>query len=92
MMETKSHEGKLRETSDEEDEVADVECSFRVKKRLLPHEEMRLLVLKQRVAKKWETLAKMGTNAREHGGENVNVDWCRGIRPEVEGRINIVTS
>ena len=92
------HDGKEKEqggsteTSDEEDELADMECSSPVKKRLAPHEEMRLVVLKQRVAKKWETLAKVGRNARNNGAGNVGVDWCRSVRPKVEGRINIVTS
>ena len=86
-----TEQGENPQTSDEEDEVADVECSSRIKKRLTPHEEMRLIVLKQRVAKKWEILAKAGRNARNNEAGNDEVDWCRSVRPEVEGRINIVT-
>jgi len=80
------------ESSEEEDEVVDVECSSPVKERLTPDEEMRLFELKQRVAKKWEILAKVGRNIRKNGDANVGVDWCRSVRPEVEGRINVVNS
>ena len=78
--------------SEEEAEVADVECSSPVKERLSPDEENRLFELKQRVAKKWEVLAQVGRNVRKNGAANVGVDWCRSVRPEVEGRINIVNS
>ena len=81
------------ETSDEEDEVAHVEClSPTRKKKLLPDEEARLFELKMKVVRQWETLAKVGKNIRENGAENVAVDWCRSVQPKVEDRINIVTS
>jgi len=79
------------ETSDDEDEVADVEGAT-FKERLASHEEMRLFELTQRVAKNWEIVAKVRRNVRENGAEDVGVDWCRSVKPEVEGRINIVTS
>ena len=87
----KKDQSGYTETSDEEDELADMECSAPVKKRLAPHEEMRLFVLKQRVAKKWEILAKMGRNSQNNEAGNSDIDWCRSVRPKVEGRINIVT-
>lgn len=82
----------VTETSDEEDEVTEVECSSPVKAKLSAYEEMRLFELKKRVAQKWEALAKVRRNERMNGSEDVSVDWCRSVRPIVEGRINVVSS
>ena len=79
------------ETSDEEDDMVEAECSSPVKEKRSSTEQMRLFQLKQRVAKKWEILARMGANARRNGDVKVRVDWCRSVRPTVEGRIKIVT-
>jgi 5'-nucleotidase len=86
----KEHGGST-ETSEDEDEVADVECSSPIKERLSSYEELRLFELKQRITRKWEALAKVGRNVRNNGATDVCVDWCRSVKPEVEGRINIVT-
>jgi len=68
------------------------EGSSPVKEKMDLEEEKRLFELKKRVAKKWEMLAKQGRNMRRNGAGNVGVDWCRSVRPRVEGRINIVSS
>ena len=79
------------DTSEEEDNVAEMECSSLMKEEVNLEEEKRLFELKKRVARKWETLAKIGRNIRRNGAADVGVDWCRSVRPQVEGRINIVS-
>jgi 5'-nucleotidase len=76
------------ETSDAEDDITEAECV----KRRARDEEKRLFELKRRVAMKWELLAKAARNNRKNGAPEVGVDWCRSVRPQVDGRINIVTS
>lgn len=83
--------GDSHESSEAEDDLAEVEYTSPVKEKLSPEEVARLFELKQRVVKKWEILAKVGKNLRRNGAPNVCVDWCRGVRPKVEGRINIVS-
>jgi 5'-nucleotidase len=80
------------ETSDVEDEITQRECMSPSKRRSNLHEDLRLFELKRRVALKWEMLAKAGHNLRKNGAADVSVEWCRSVRPQVEGRINIVTS
>jgi len=81
------------ESSDIEDHIVDEEAVSPVQeKRMGRVEELRLSELKKRVARKWELLGKVRKNIREHGAAEVGVDWCRSVRPRVEGRINVVTS
>jgi 5'-nucleotidase len=87
---TQGEEGT--ESSEEEDDIVEKEGSSPVKEKMDLEEEKRLFELKKRVAKKWEMLAKQGRNMRRNGAGNVGVDWCRSVRPRVEGRINIVSS
>ena len=87
----KRNQGRGIETSDEEDEVIEKECSSHMRSKFNSDEEKRLFEIKKRVARKWEMLAKVGQNTR-NGKENTGVDWCRGVHPKVEGRINIVSS
>lgn len=81
------------ESSEDEARIVDVEATSPVQeRRMSKEEELRLFELKKRVARKWELLAKIGKNIRENGSAEVGVEWCRSVRPRVEGRINIVTS
>ena len=81
------------ESSDIEAHIVDEEAASSVKNnRLGRAEELRLFELKKRVARKWELLAKARRNIRANGAAEVVVDWCRSVRPRVEGRINVVTS
>ena len=80
------------ESSEEEDDIVEKEGSSPVKEKMSTEEEIRLFELKKRVARKWEMLTKAGRNIRRNGAADVDVDWCRSVRPQVEGRINIVTS
>ena len=84
--------GEGTESSEEEDDIVEKEGSSPVKGKMSTEEEMRLFELKKRVARKWEMLTKEGRNLRRNGAADVNVDWCRSVRPQVEGRINIVSS
>jgi 5'-nucleotidase len=79
------------ETSDEEDEVTEAACTSPVKERLSAQEELKLSELKRRVAQKWEILAKVDWSMRGNKGD-AGVNWCRSVRPRVEGRIKIVAS
>jgi 5'-nucleotidase len=81
------------ESSDMEEQIVNEEATSPMKERRLSlQEELRLYELKKRVARKWEWLAKVGRNVRENGAAEVGLDWCRSVRPRVEGRINTVTS
>jgi 5'-nucleotidase len=81
------------ESSDMEEQIVNEEATSPMKERRLSlQEELRLYELKKRVARKWEWLAKVGRNVRENGAAEVGLDWCRSVRPRVEGRINSVTS
>jgi 5'-nucleotidase len=80
------------EESELEDALVEAECPSPVQERASAAEEKRLFELKQRVVKKWERLTKMGVNARRIGDAKISVDWCRSVRPMVEGRIRIVQS
>jgi 5'-nucleotidase len=91
-VEEKGEMGEGRDSSEEEDDIAEKESSSPVKEKMSLEEEERLFELKKRVAKKWEMLTKQGRNIRRNGAGDVGVDWCRSVRPQVEGRINIVSS
>jgi 5'-nucleotidase len=80
------------EESEVEDALVDAECPSPVRERVSVAEEKRIFELKQRVVNKWERLTKMGADARRNGDAKVSVDWCRSVRPTVEGRIQIVHS
>jgi len=77
------------ETSEDEAELTERVSSVLIRRHVKHEEDIRLLELKKRVASKWETLTKIGKAAKANGGP-VAVDWCRSVRPQVEGRICIV--
>lgn len=83
--------GESSESSDDEDELTEKQCSP-VQHRMDPEEEKRLFELKKRITTKWERIAKVGQNIKRNGAGNIGVDWCRSVRPQVEGRINIVAT
>ena len=83
--------GDSHESSEAEDDLAEAEYISPVKEKLSPTEEKRLFELKQRTVRKWEILAKVRKNVRRNGAADVGVDWCRGVKPQIEGRINIVS-
>jgi len=80
------------ESSDDEDELTEKTCSIENEKNISQEEEKRLFELKSRIAIKWERITKVGKNIRRNGAGNIGVDWCRSVKPQIEGRINIVAT
>lgn len=85
-------DGDSTEWSDAEDELTEKQCSPIREKSLDLDEDARLFELKRRIAMRWERITKMGRNIRRNGAGDVGIDWCRSVRPQIEGRINIVTT
>jgi hypothetical protein len=88
----RQEDGESSESSDDEDELTEKTCSPVDEGKLDPEEEKRLFELKRRIAMKWERIAKVGKNIKRNGAGDIGVDWCRSVRPQIEGRINIVTT